>query len=95
MYIIYLYANLVQKSDDHVYLADFGLSKVLSSTRAMGTRTLQAGTLGFQAPEQLKAVDIDEGVDIYAFGITMIKLFGERPVWERLNPFQILRKVAV
>ena len=78
-----------------MYLADFGLSRVMSSTRAMGTRTLQAGTPGFQAPELLKAVDIDERADIYAFGVTIIELFGERPVWEGLNHFQILCKVAV
>ena len=41
-----------------MYLTDFGLLRVMSSTRAMGTRTLQAGTPDFQAPEQFKAVDI-------------------------------------
>lgn len=85
----------MQKSDNHVYLADFGLSRVMSSTRAMGTRTLQAGMPGFQAPKQLKAVDVDVGADVYAFGVTLIELFGEKPIWDGLNHFQILCKVAV
>ena len=54
----------------HVYLADFGLSRVMTSTRAMHTRTLQAGTPGFQAPEPLKAERVDEGADEYAFGVS-------------------------
>ena len=78
-----------------MYLADFGLSRVMTSTRAMGTRTLQAGTPGFQAPEQLKAERVDEGADEYAFGVTVIELFGERPVWDGFNHYQILCKVAV
>lgn len=78
-----------------MFLADFGLSRVMSSTRAMGTRTLQASTSGFQAPEQLKAEEVNEGADVYAFGVTMVELFGEEPVWDGLNHYQILCKVAV
>jgi len=32
---------------------------------------------------------------VYAFGVTVIELFGERPVWDGLNHYQILCKVAV
>lgn len=85
----------VQEQNCHVYLADFGLSRVMSSTQAMGTRALQAGTPGFQAPEQLKAEEVDEGADVYAFGVTMVELFGEKLVWNGLNHYQILCKVAV
>lgn len=45
----------------HVTLTDFGLSKVLTDTAQMGTRTMLAGSPGFQSPEQLKA----SGVGIF------------------------------
>lgn len=67
----------------------------MSSTIALGTRTLQSGTPGFQAPEQLKAEEVDESADVYAFGVTIIELFGEKPVWDGLNHYQVLCKVAV
>jgi len=85
----------VQTVDQHVYLADFGLARVLSTTEMLGTRTLQAGTPGFQAPEQLKAETVDQLCDVYAFGVVLIELFGGKPVWEGLNHFQIMCKVAV
>ena len=85
----------VQTVDQHVYLADFGLARVLSSTQMLGTQTLQAGTPGFQAPEQLKAEHVDQSCDVYAFGVVLLELFGEKPVWEGLNHFQIMCKVAV
>ncbi len=47
-------------SDIHVYVADFGLARVLSANHVIGTRTTRVGTPGFQAPEQLRAQAIDE-----------------------------------
>lgn len=56
---------------------------------------MQAGTPGFQAPEQLRAEPIDVGADVYAFGCLTIKLFGEKTVWPGLTPYQIIVKVAM
>ena len=85
----------VRTSDNHVFLADFGLSRIISSTGNLGTRTLTAGTPAFQSPEQLKAEVVNEGADVYAFGVLLVELFGERAVWENLTPYQIIVKVAV
>ena len=85
----------VQKSDNHVFLADFGLSRVISSSHLLGTKTIQSGTPGFQAPEQLRAEAIDVGADVYAFGALIIELFGEEPIWKGLTPYQIIVKVAL
>ena len=38
----------------HMYLADFGLAKVLTESGNTTSSTLMGGTPGFQAPEQLK-----------------------------------------
>ena len=85
----------VQRSNNHVFLADFGLSQGITSSRVLGTKTMQSGTPGFQAPEQLKAEVIDAGADVYAFGSLLIELFGEKAVWEGLNPYQIIVKVVI
>ena len=76
-------------------MADFGLSRVISSSRVLGTKTIQSGTPGFQAPEQLRAEAIDMGADVYAFGALLIEVFGEKPIWEGLTPYQIIVKVAI
>ena len=82
----------VQRSNNHVFLADFGLSQLITSSRVLGTKTMQSGTPGFQAPEQEV---IDARADVYAFGSLLIELFGEKAVWEGLNPYQIIVKVVI
>ncbi len=77
------------------FLADFGLAKVLSGTYQMGSRTITAGTPGFQAPEQLRAEKLDELCDVYAVGAVAVELFSERTVWPSLTQFQIMCKVCV
>jgi serine/threonine protein kinase len=86
---------LVQRQTKQVFLADFGLSRVITTKRVFGTKTMLAGTPGFQPPEQLMAEAIDQRADVYAFGVLLIELFGGRPVWEGLTPFQIITKVVV
>ena len=79
----------------HVFLADFGLSRVISTKRAFGTKTMLAGTPGFQPPEQLMAESYDERADVYAFGVLLIELFSEKMIWEGLTHFQIMTKVVI
>ena len=76
-------------------LTDFGLSRVMSGTFAIGTKTMMAGTPGFQPPEQLKAQQIGPACDVFAFGCVLIVLYTERVLWPGLTPFQIMVKLTV
>ena len=67
----------------------------MSSTNVIGTRTMLAGSPGFQSPEQLKNESTGLPSDIYAYGAVLVVLFGESPVWPGLPPYQIMYKVAV
>ena len=83
----------------HVFLADFGVAKVLTQSTISTTKTNSSassiGTPGFQPLEQLKAGEITENVDVYALGCVLIELFGEKKVWEGLTAIQILVKVVM
>ena len=81
--------------DKHIFLADFGLSQVVTTKRAFGTKTMMSGTPGFQPPEQLMAQVLNERADVYAYGVLLVELFGEKAVWEGLTPFQIMAKVVI
>lgn len=60
-----------------------------------GTRTMLAGTPGFQPPEQLQASSIGIECDVYAVGAVLVVLFNELPLWPSLTPFQIMHKVTI
>ena len=76
----------------HVYLADFGLGKILCG--GAGRTTMQAGTPAFQPPEQLRGEMVGVGSDIYAMACMIIELFGGKPVWEGLSAHTIIFKVT-
>lgn len=78
-----------------VTLTDFGLARVMTRTCQAGTRTMLAGSPGYQPPEQLKADRIGIHCDIYAVGAVLFVLFSETQMWPELNPFQIMFKVTV
>lgn len=84
----------VESGSLHVYLADFGLTRVIVETKIVGTATCQQGTPGFQPPEQLTAKGFDTRADVYAFAGVLVELFGEKTLWEGLLPFQIICKVV-
>ena len=56
----------MEQQDHHVYLADFGLSRVSAAT--VGSKTMTAGSPGFQSSEQLRAESVGPASDVYAFG---------------------------
>ena len=69
----------VEASTHHIYLADFGVSKVLHKTMATIKTNASAGsigTLGYQPVEQLEAGVITESVDVYSLGCVLLELFG-------------------
>ena len=67
----------------------------MANTMTVGTRTMLAGTPGFQSPEQLKAEPVGIPSDVYAFGGVFAVLFGEQPLWAGLNPYQIMYRVTM
>ena len=79
----------------HVFLADFGLSKILNDCDLASSTTMRAGTPGFQAPEQLQGKSISSKCDVYALGGVITELFGEVTLWPETPAHQIMFKVAV
>ena len=78
-----------------MFLADFGLGKVLTKCGGAGRTTMTAGTPAFQPPEQLKGEMVGVGTDIYALAYCIVvEIFGGRPVWEGLAAHTIILKVA-
>ena len=80
----------VEEKSQRVYVGDFGLSQIMSGTTRIGTKTMLAGSPGFQSPEQLRGESIGLPSDVYALGAVLLVLFGETTVWPGLAPFQIL-----
>jgi streptogramin lyase/predicted Ser/Thr protein kinase len=73
-------ANVLLAGSEHVYLADFGLSKQASSISGLTATGQFVGTVDYVAPEQIQGDAVDARADEYALGCVLYEcLTGETP----------------
>jgi hypothetical protein len=75
---------------DHVYLADFGLSKGAMAGVSLTGAGNPVGTPGYSAPEQVQGHDVDGRADQYALACVAFELLTERMPFERDQPLAVL-----
>jgi serine/threonine protein kinase len=77
-------ANILLEERDgevHAYLADFGLSKHVSSLSGLTRTGMWVGTIDYAAPEQIQAQGVGPPADIYALGCVLYEMLtGEVPL---------------
>src|SRR6266542_4299447 len=68
------------EGEDHVYLADFGLTKQVSEGESVSQPEQLMGTIDYVAPEQIRGDDVDGRADVYSLGCLLYEcLTGEPP----------------
>ena len=75
----------------HAMLTEFGLAR-MSQTTSIGTRTVMAGSPGFQPPEQLRSKSIGPHCDVYAYGGVMTITITEHVLWPGLSFMRSCKK---
>jgi serine/threonine protein kinase len=75
---------------DHVYLADFGLSKGAAAGMSLTGAGDYLGTPNYSAPEQIQGHDVDGRADQYALACVAFELFTGRAPYERDLPMAVL-----
>jgi hypothetical protein len=72
-------SNVLLDRDEHVYLADFGLTRRFDDETAVRGEDRSIGTPAYLAPEQLEGVSVDGRADVYSLGCLLYEcLTGER-----------------
>jgi WD40 repeat protein/tRNA A-37 threonylcarbamoyl transferase component Bud32 len=65
---------------DHIYLADFGLTRLVSEETGIGDDGHLLGTIDYVAPEQIAGEEIDGRADVYSLGCVLYEcLIGQPP----------------
>jgi serine/threonine-protein kinase len=87
-------ANVRILDDGRAKLMDFGMAKI---TNESGTRLTAdgsvMGTAGYFAPEQLKALELDQRVDIFSYGVLAYELLTYRKVFPGETFMVVFRQV--
>ncbi|HEX4287325.1 MAG TPA: serine/threonine-protein kinase [Trebonia sp.] len=75
---------------DHVYLADFGLSKGAAAGVSLTGAGNYLGTPNYSAPEQIQGHDVDGRADQYSLACVAFELFTGRAPYGRDLPMAVL-----
>ena len=81
-------ANVLIRTDGHVFLTDFGVAK--DSDWSAGT-VLFIGTTYYAAPEQITLDGVvDSRADVYALGAVMFHCLTGRPPYQGSSPYDVM-----
>lgn len=84
-------SNILLTEAGNVYLADFGLARMAEAGQSTLSGDQLLGTPQYISPEQARgAQDLDEGTDIYSFGIVLYQLAVGRVPYSSDTPFSII-----
>src|SRR4051794_1981025 len=75
-------ANVLIANGDHVYLSDFGITRVQADTRITESGGW-IGTVDFMAPEHLRGEPTDARADVYALGCVLHTALTGTPPFRR------------
>ena len=84
-------SNVLLAEDGQIYLADFGLARIAQSGETSLTADMIVGTPQYISPEQaMGKKNLDEGTDIYSFGVMLYELTVGRVPFSADTPFSII-----
>ena len=71
--------NVMLTSRGQVKIMDFGLAKLMGATKLTSTGSA-LGTVAYMSPEQVQGEEVDQGSDIFSFGVTLYEMItGQLP----------------
>jgi YVTN family beta-propeller protein len=83
-------SNVLLDSHEHVYLADFGLTKRLAEQGLPVGQGLSLGTPGYVAPEQVAGEDVDGRSDVYSLGCLLYECLTREVPFPRDSELAVL-----
>lgn len=84
--------NVLLDAAQHVYLADFGIARMLEGSSALTQTGMISGTPQYMAPEQAVAKAVDHRADIYALGIVAYEMLTGHVPFSADTPVAVLIK---
>ena len=84
-------SNVLLCPDGSIFLADFGLARIAEAGASTLSGDMLMGTPHYISPEQARGQsDLDDGTDIYSFGVVLYELIVGQVPFDSDTPFSII-----
>jgi tRNA A-37 threonylcarbamoyl transferase component Bud32/tetratricopeptide (TPR) repeat protein len=84
-------SNILLAPDGSIYLADFGLARMAQAGESTLSNDMMLGTPQYISPEQARGErKLDEGSDIYSFGVVLYEMVVGKVPFSADTPFSII-----
>ena len=84
-------SNVLIATDGRIYLADFGLARMAEAGESTISNDVMLGTPQYISPEQaLGKRDLDNGTDIYSFGVLIYELVVGQVPFSADTPYSVI-----
>ncbi|HXK12298.1 MAG TPA: protein kinase [Vicinamibacteria bacterium] len=84
--------NVLLDAAGPVYLADFGIAKIVEGSTVMTATGMVTGTPEYMAPEQAQGRAVDARADIYSLGVLAYRMLTGRLPFEADTPLAVAMK---
>jgi serine/threonine-protein kinase len=84
--------NILLDENERVYLADFGIARMVEGSGKLTATGMISGTPQYMAPEQATGTTVDGRADTYALGIVAYELLTGRVPFSADTPVAVLMK---
>jgi len=85
-------ANVLLGKDDRVFLADFGIAKMVETMTGLTATGVVVGTPLYMAPEQAQGRPASPATDRYALAVVAYEILAGRPPFEGDNPLSLMHQ---
>lgn len=85
-------ANVLLGRDDRLFLADFGIAKLVETMTGLTATGVVVGTPTYMAPEQAQGRPASPATDRYALAVVAYEILAGRPPFDGDNPLSLMHQ---
>ncbi len=86
--------NVLIDKDDHAYVTDFGIAKVLTAETQLTIDGSRLGTPQYMSPERCMNKEITTSCDLYSVGVLTFQMISGRLPYEASSPVELIKRIV-
>ena len=86
--------NILIQNNDHVYVTDFGLAKLLTADTQLTVDGARLGTPQYMSPEQCMKAELTTSSDLYSLGVVLFVMISGRLPYPKRDKVQLIMDIA-